>query len=112
MIVQGSRLSIITNSVLEIVNSRHHQAIDEPGTDLVVTAISDDGIIEAIEHLSHPYLVGVQWHPEDRVRWNEMDRTILASFVSSAIHRRRLIESPSSRDGQSCQARNQLKETS
>ena len=46
------------------VNSFHHQAVKEPGSGLRVCAVSPDGVIEAIEDESHPFLLGVQWHPE------------------------------------------------
>lgn len=45
------------------VNSLHHQTVDKVGTDLVVTARTDDGTVEGIEHASLP-MVAVQWHPE------------------------------------------------
>lgn len=43
------------------VNSFHHQAINQVAQGFRVTAISEDGIIEAIEK---DKIVGVQWHPE------------------------------------------------
>jgi putative glutamine amidotransferase len=46
------------------VNSIHHQAVETVGANLRVAAWSEDGIIEAIEHLLDP-LLGVQWHPEN-----------------------------------------------
>ncbi|HDZ57895.1 MAG TPA: gamma-glutamyl-gamma-aminobutyrate hydrolase family protein [Pseudomonas xinjiangensis] len=46
------------------INSLHNQAIDEVGTDLVISGRDLDGIVQAIEDLGHPFLVGVQWHPE------------------------------------------------
>lgn len=46
------------------VQSIHHQAVDRPGAGLAVTARSADGVIEAIEVVSHPFVLGVQWHPE------------------------------------------------
>ncbi len=49
-----------------VINSYHHQVIEELAPGFVPTAWSDAGgheIIEAIEHESLPYW-GVQWHPE------------------------------------------------
>ena len=43
------------------VNSFHHQAIKNVAEGFKVTAISEDGIIEAIEKEN---IIGVQWHPE------------------------------------------------
>ena len=34
------------------------------GTELNIAAVASDGIIEAIESDSLPFVVGVQWHPE------------------------------------------------
>jgi len=46
-----------------MVNSFHHQAVDQPGTALQITARSEDGTVEGVEHESGKVL-GVQWHPE------------------------------------------------
>ena len=46
-----------------MVNSFHHQAVDQPGQGLKVTAYSPDGTVEGIED-SSGLIVGVQWHPE------------------------------------------------
>jgi len=46
-----------------VVNTRHIQAVAEPGEGLVVTGRSMDGVIEAIEDESGDIL-GVQFHPE------------------------------------------------
>lgn len=47
------------------VNSFHHQAIQTIAPDLMVTARSTDGLIEAVELAEEPFgVIGVQWHPE------------------------------------------------
>jgi putative glutamine amidotransferase len=45
------------------VNTIHHQCVKKLGTNLIVEARADDGIIEAFRHATLPIL-GVQWHPE------------------------------------------------
>ena len=49
------------------VRSEHHQAVRRLGRNLRVAAISSDGVIESIEHTSHSFVLGVQWHPEHAV---------------------------------------------
>lgn len=46
-----------------IINSSHHQAVDELGKGLKICQYSDDHVIEAIQHETLPIL-GTQWHPE------------------------------------------------
>lgn len=46
------------------VNSFHHQCIKNLGKDMKLAAVASDGVIEAIESSSHPFVLGVQWHPE------------------------------------------------
>lgn len=58
----------------------HHQAIDAVGEGLVVTARSDDGVIEAVELPSVPFGVAVQWHPEEDAE----DRRLFAGLVEAA----------------------------
>lgn len=60
----GSRLHALAGPTL-MVNSYHHQAA-QPGRcgGLSVCARATDGVIEAVEDPSHPFCIGVQWHPE------------------------------------------------
>lgn len=46
-----------------MVNSFHHQALNQVATDLTTTAWSPDGIIEGVEDAQR-HLLGVQWHPD------------------------------------------------
>lgn len=45
------------------VNSAHHQALDRIGRGLKVTARSESGLVEAVEHTELPVLA-LQFHPE------------------------------------------------
>jgi putative glutamine amidotransferase len=49
-----------------LVNSHHHQAIRKIPPRMRVAARATDGTIEALEHLDHRFVLGIQWHPE---RW-------------------------------------------
>jgi putative glutamine amidotransferase len=46
------------------INSFHHQGIDRLGEGLRAVAWADDGLVEAVEAIDYPWVVGVQWHPE------------------------------------------------
>lgn len=46
------------------VNSSHHQAVRDLGRGLEILATAPDGIIEGIYLKGHPFMVGLQWHPE------------------------------------------------
>ena len=46
------------------INSFHHQGVDRLGEGLRAVGWADDGLVEAVEAVDHPWLLGVQWHPE------------------------------------------------
>ena len=46
------------------VNSFHHQAVKDLGAGLKATAHAYDGIVEGFQAEDYPFVVGVQWHPE------------------------------------------------
>jgi len=75
------------------VNSLHHQAIKRLGRGLKVTARSEDGFVEAVEAADdYPYLVAVQWHPEelaDHAEQLKIFEEFLAQCRESAEKRRR-----------------------
>ncbi|MGW0518622.1 gamma-glutamyl-gamma-aminobutyrate hydrolase family protein [Crossiella sp. NPDC003009] len=47
------------------VSCYHHQAIEELAPGLEAVGHATDGTIEAIRQPSHPFTLGVQWHPEE-----------------------------------------------
>lgn len=63
-ILPNTKLRTIIGRETLPVNSFHHQAVSEPGRDLRICAVSEDGIPEALEIPGHPFALGVQWHPE------------------------------------------------
>jgi putative glutamine amidotransferase len=65
------------------VNSLHHQAVKRLGRGLKVTAHSEDGFVEAVESAEeYPFLMAVQWHPEEMVNTSTEQREIFVRFVT------------------------------
>ncbi|GMU39644.1 MAG: gamma-glutamyl-gamma-aminobutyrate hydrolase [Chloroflexota bacterium] len=64
-VTPGSLLHALTGREALRVNSRHHQAVEPArlASGLRATA-AVDGVVEALEAPGHPWLLGVQWHPE------------------------------------------------
>ena len=87
-IAQGSRLARLlpTERQEDLVNSSHHQAIREPGDNLLISAVSlEDGVIEGVELDSDQhFVVGVQWHPERTYAVSAFSRAIFAAFAEAA----------------------------
>lgn len=62
---QESRLAALYGAQKRMVNSIHHQSVEQLGSDLAVAAVAPDGIIEAAESTDPAWsFTGVQWHPE------------------------------------------------
>lgn len=70
---KNSFLYKIYNSEYIEVNSYHRQSIKVLAQGFNITAISDDGVIEAIEKDN---IIGVQWHPESMY-----DMNLFKSFI-------------------------------
>lgn len=64
IVEQDSRLGAILGETNLRVNALHHQAIRELGDGLKSVAREENGVVQAVEHQGHPFLIGVQWHPE------------------------------------------------
>jgi putative glutamine amidotransferase len=86
-IVNGSNLFRLTRLKKGMVNTNHHQAIDELADEFAKTAVSPGGIIEAIEWkdaIGEPFLIAVQWHPERMEQDNPLSYKIGEAFIKEA----------------------------
>ena len=81
---RSSRLRQYIGSTL-YVNSFHHQSVNAPGKDMLVSARAQDGTIEAIELSGHPFALGVQWHPECMYRTSPEMRSLFHEFISHSL---------------------------
>lgn len=82
---RGSRLDAILGDADEPrgtlpVHVYHHQAIDRVADGLIVTARTDEVVIEAVELAGAAFGVAVQWHPEEHAA----DRRLFAGLVAAA----------------------------
>ena len=82
-IIKDSLLYKILNKEEIQVNTRHHQAIKQLGKGLEINAISEDGLIEAVNVIDHPFALGVQWHPEHFTTNQDAD-LIFKYFIQAA----------------------------
>jgi putative glutamine amidotransferase len=87
--LETSKLSKIAGSADAIVNSHHHQAIESLGADLIATAWTTDGIIEALEDpRPDRFIVAVQWHPELGWEKDLLSQRLFRVFVDEATNAR------------------------
>lgn len=96
-ILPGSRLAeLYPGTRYATINSIHHQAVKDLGTDLTVEARAlPDGIIEAIRWQGPCYVFGMQWHPEFMAQgWvhdEQLDGDpILQDFLSAVQARKQI----------------------
>ncbi len=80
-ITDGSLLGKIVGKSEMAVNTAHHQAVDVVAANMLVNAVTSDGVIEGIELPKHPFCLGVQWHPEYHV--DSGDGKIFEAFVAA-----------------------------
>ncbi|OLZ10005.1 gamma-glutamyl-gamma-aminobutyrate hydrolase family protein [Sulfobacillus thermosulfidooxidans] len=81
---KSSHLASILGTEQVVVNSFHHQAVDQVPKNWVVNAHAEDGVIEGMELPQYPFGIGVQWHPEDLVDSFQEARQLFIAFVQAA----------------------------
>jgi putative glutamine amidotransferase len=79
----GTRLAQAIGPGTQVVNSRHHQIVDQAGNHLRVSARSQEGYPEGLEREDKKFAVAVQWHPEDLVEKHEEARRLFKAFADS-----------------------------
>lgn len=83
-VARGSLLHRITRLTKIRVNSSHHQSVKRVAPSLVASAMAPDRVIEAIESPRHPFLLGVQWHPEFLYDRHRVHRSLFQAFLKAA----------------------------
>lgn len=86
-IMPDTFLSKIVDVSVGTVNSAHHQSINVLAESLVVSAVSEDEVIEAIEwkKQSNHFFLAVQWHPERMLDLESpFSKNIKIAFFQSA----------------------------
>lgn len=78
----GGILQGLANGARQVmVNTLHAQGIDRLAGPLVVEAVADDGMIEAVRVADSPtFSVGVQWHAEYRTEEHDLYRALFRAF--------------------------------
>lgn len=79
----GTPLEDIVGEPEIVVNSRHHQALGRVGDGLAVCGMSHDGLVEAVCRPRGSLVLGVQWHPEDRIAESASDRSLFEAFAAA-----------------------------
>lgn len=83
-LAEDSRLAKLLGECQFTAASWHHQAIDTPGAGLTPVAWAADGVIEAVEMPSHPWLIAVQWHPELTASEDPLQQRLFDQFVAAS----------------------------
>lgn len=80
-VTEGCRAAIAMGTTEPLVHSFHHQAIDRLANGLIVVGTFHDGTIEAVEHETATWVVGVQWHPEDTAENDPQQQGLFNALV-------------------------------
>jgi putative glutamine amidotransferase len=86
-IEEGTRLAGLLGPGNCWVNALHSQAIDALAVELAVSAVEDNGIVQAVESRGGSWLIGVQWHPE-YLPQRRRQQALFRDLVQAAAHAR------------------------
>lgn len=80
--LSDSKLKEILNKEVVEVNSYHKQKVLNSNYFKIV-GMSDDGIIEAVESNNNIFQIGLQWHPEKMIDYDNNSKLIFDYFINS-----------------------------
>ncbi|MEP6919905.1 MAG: gamma-glutamyl-gamma-aminobutyrate hydrolase family protein [bacterium] len=84
-LLEGSLVASLAEADGAVVNSHHHQALETLGGNLVATAWTADGVVEALEDpRPDRFAMAVQWHPELGWARDSLSQSIFQRFVREA----------------------------
>ena len=87
---KASLLASLAQHERALVNSHHHQAVENVGRELLATAWSADGLIEGVEDCRPDrFAVGVQWHPELGWKEDRLSQALFGRFIAASREYRR-----------------------
>ncbi|MCA8879268.1 MAG: gamma-glutamyl-gamma-aminobutyrate hydrolase family protein [Rhodobacteraceae bacterium] len=84
----NTRLARIAGNEEMRVNALHHQAVDRLGSGLQIAARDRGGMIQAVERVEAPFMLGVQWHPEHLIyakRQRALFRALVQAVQAKAV---------------------------
>ncbi|MEG2028755.1 MAG: gamma-glutamyl-gamma-aminobutyrate hydrolase family protein [Bacilli bacterium] len=71
--------NIINNNKINVNSNHRYHAVKV--NNFVVSAYSEDGLIEAIELQNKKFVLGVQWHPEKMLDYDEYANKLYDCFI-------------------------------
>lgn len=83
---KDSKLYNVLRTERNKVNSFHRQALKGVSKGFIVSAVSYDNVIEAIESRKHRFILGLQFHPEKLCERYPVFLRIFKEFVNQAKH--------------------------
>jgi putative glutamine amidotransferase len=82
-VLPGSRVEQLLGPGPFMANSLHHQAVHEPGQDVVISGTADDGVAEMLEVNGRRFIIAAQFHPEEIYMKESASARLFAAFVQA-----------------------------
>lgn len=79
-IISNTKLKDILKKDTILVNSKHRYKV--LNTNLSISSLSEDNIIESVEDKSKTFFIGLQWHPED-IQDDINSKKIIEAFIDA-----------------------------